>query len=319
MLQKKITFCLVFILFLCNIPVLSQERSLFIDNYLDPFITNPACTGAEVYPVVHLSVEKKWVGFTGSPSTFLLTGNYRIGKYGFYNPEGLLNKGPLQIKDRIGLGTAIFQENYGPISNMGGLLSYAYHLPVNNYSNLSFGMSFLMVRYSLNSSVLSPDQSNDEFLLTANASRFKVNLGTGVYYHSKSFFAGVSIIKILPGISGVNEPIKHQPGYFAIGGYRFSNDNSFSPELSVCVKKLSGESVIADLHSKLYIQRLNWLAVSYSTTRRINIQFGLRFYRMYYVGYNYGFSLNKIATYNNVSHEISLGINMGLFAKDKIQ
>ena len=316
---RKTILCAVVLLSLITMPTLSQDKSLFINDYLDPFITNPACTGVEGYQVVHLLAEKKWVGFTGSPSTFLLTGNYRIGRYDFYDPHGLLNKGPLKMKDRVGLGAAIFRENYGPLANTGGLLSYAYHLTLHHNSNLSFGMSFMAVRYTLATSMLNPDQLNDDYLLTGNDSRFRANFGAGVYYHTNSYFAGVSVNKLIPGISQVNDQPKEIPSYFVMGGYRFHREKFFSPEISCALKMLDGESMIADFHSKLYIQRSNWLAISYSTIKQFNVQFGVRFYRRFYLGYNYGFTANKMATYNNGSHEISLGINIGLFARDEIQ
>ncbi len=93
--MKKISVS--FLLFFCTLNLFSQEKSIFNNDYLDPFITNPGCTGAEYYPVARLSAEKQWLGFTGSPSTFLLSGNYRIGNYDFYDPKGFVNKVSIKI------------------------------------------------------------------------------------------------------------------------------------------------------------------------------------------------------------------------------
>ncbi len=224
------------------------------------------------------------------------------------------------MEDRIGLGAAIFQDNNGPLSNTGGILSYAYHMPVNNDSRLSFGLSINLIDYAINNSILKPDQSNDSYLLSGNNNTFKANMSTGVYFHSNSYFVGASINKFLPGISNVNETTKELPSYFVLGGYKFSKNNiTFNFEPSFEFKKLTGENVMIDIHAKLYIKRLNWIAFSYSTSQQMNIQFAINLYKMLYFGYNYGYTLTNIAPYNYGTQEISLGINLGLFGVEGIR
>jgi type IX secretion system PorP/SprF family membrane protein len=317
--KRNIVFTLI-LSTLCFINSFSQEQSIYINDYLNPSVINPACTGAEYYPVAHLSSKKQWLGFSGAPTTFLLSGNFRLGKYDFYDPKGFVNKGPLQLKDRVGIGAAIFQDNNGPLSNTGGILSYAYHVPVNRDSRLSFGMSAIMINYALKSSELKPDQMGDSYLLNGNNSIFTFNLGVGVYYHNNKYFTGISINKVLPGITDVNEPKDELPSFFVMGGYKFNrNSNSFNFEPSITLKKLGNEKLIADTHAKLYIKRLNWIAISYSTTQKMSFQFGLRIYKMAYIGYNFEYTLSNIATYNYGTHEISLGINLGLISVEGIR
>lgn len=316
--MNRIVSFILLIIFFEN--AFSQENSIYNNDYLDPFIINPACTGAENYPVAHLSVKKQWLGFSGSPSTYLLSGNYRIGEYDFYDPKGFVNKGPLQLKDRIGLGASIFKDNNGPLENTGGLISYAYHLPLKNNSKFSLGMSVIMAHYALNSSILKPNEINDSYLLTGNANIFRANLGFGVFYYNNTYFAGVSVNKFLPGISNVNESIKELPSYFVMGGYKFwKNNYAFNIEPSITLKKLRNENLIIDTHAKLYVKRLNWIAFSYSSSQKLNFQFGLKLYKMLYVGYDYEQNISNIASYNYGTHEISLGINLGLISIEGVR
>jgi type IX secretion system PorP/SprF family membrane protein len=312
--------CVLIIFILLSINSFSQENSIYNNDYLDPFITNPACTGAEYYPVAHLSIYKQWLGFKDSPSTYLLSGNFRIGNFDFYDPKKFINKGPLKLRDRVGLGAAIFNNTNGPLSTTGGYLSYAYHLPVNQNSRLSFGLSLLMTNYAMKSSILKPGQSDDNYLLSGNNSSFKANFGFGIYYYSTRYFTGLSINKLLPGISNVNDPLTETPSYFFIGGYKFfQNNNSFNFEPSIALKKIDNKGIIVDIHSKLYIKKLNWIALSYSTSQKIDIQFGFKLYKMVYFGYKYGYTLSDIAVYNYGTHEISLGINLGLIGVEGIR
>jgi len=298
----------------------SQESSIYEDYYLNPFIINPAITGAENYPVVNSSVRNQWLDFPGAPSTYLISANYRPGSYDFYDPKGFVNKGSLKLSDRVGLGAALFRDNNGPLSYTGALLSYAYHVPVNRYSRLSFGMSVIGGLYSMNSSMLKPDQMNDSYLFSGNGNIYRANVNLGVYYHNNTYFAGLSGNKILPDVTNVNTQMKEQPSIFIMGGYKFlKRKNNFNIEPSLTIKKIGNNNISVDLHGKLYIQRLNWIAVSYSTTGEINIQFGLRIYRMLYVGYNYEYTLGGIAAYNFGSQEICLGINLGLFGIESLR
>ena len=159
---KNKILILTFISIIC-INLFSQENSIYLNYYLNPFIINPAVTGTEEYPVAELSYKKQWLGITNAPGTIMISGNLGVGNYDFYNPKGFLNKGPLKIRDRVGLGAAFFTDNNGPLSYTGIILSYAYHVPINNLSRLSFGMSAIGGLNSLNTSMLKPDQSNDNY------------------------------------------------------------------------------------------------------------------------------------------------------------
>jgi type IX secretion system PorP/SprF family membrane protein len=313
MFYSKKQLCLAFLVSAICFHLYSQEQAVFNNSYLDPFLTNPAFTGKEFYPSMHLSVNKQWLSFPDSPGTLLLTGNIRIGQFGFYNPNGLVYKGPLKMYERVGIGGAFFYDTNGPLSTTGGILSYAYHMPVNSIAQLSLGMSVSFVHYALNSSALDPDQPEDDFLLTGNEDVNKANFGFGLLYHSDRYFTGVSAQRILPDIANVNGSVEKMPNYFFIAGYNFSGISSLiSYEPMLAIKMLGADNIIVDIHAKFYYNKLNWLALSYSTSKQVNFEFALRVYKKLYFGYKYGYSLTKIASYTKGIHEISLGINLGL-------
>jgi type IX secretion system PorP/SprF family membrane protein len=318
--KERLTYALLFFIFIQLQNLSSQEQSIYNNDYLDPFTTNPACTGSEYYPVAHLSIKKQWLGFTGSPTTEMLSGNFRIGKFDFYDPKGLVNKGPFKLKDRIGLGAAIYQDDNGPIRNSGGCLAYAYHLPINRFSRISVGMSIILTNYSFNKTVLKPDQYDDVLLFDDRHYNFNSNLGGGAYYYNENCFIGFSLIKIIKENSSKIEPPDDNTSYFAMGGYKFNkNDIYFNFEPSFNLKKIGNKATFVDFHAKLYIKSLNWFAISYSTYNQISAQFAMQIYRMTYIGYCYGYTISKIASYNYGIHEISIGINLGLVGIEGIK
>lgn len=290
-----------------------QEASVFSNYYLSPFIVNPAFTGLSYYPQAVLSARKQWAGIPDSPGTILLSGNYRIGTYDFYDPKGFVNKGNLKLQDRLGLGAAIYRDSNGPGENTGGVISYAYHTEINAKDELSFGMSVIGTYYSFNSSMLKPDQPDDPYLFTGNDNTFRLNFNIGALYHSSTYFVGISAAKILPDRYSVNDPVSMDPSFFLMGGYKHKINSLFSIEPSLTVKKLGSDGISVDIFSKLYVKRINWIALSYSTTGKVNFMFAVHLVKMVYAGYAYEYSLSNISRYTYGTHEIYLGINLGLF------
>jgi type IX secretion system PorP/SprF family membrane protein len=312
---QGILLCLLIsgLLVFIQIPAAGQEASVFSNYYLSPFIVNPAFTGSSYYPQAVLSTRKQWVGIPDSPGTILLSGNYRIGTYDFYDPKGFVNKGTLKLKDRIGLGVALYRDKNGPSENTGGIFSYAYHSQINARDELSFGMSVIGTYYSFNTSILEPDQPDDPYLLSGNENKFRVNFNLGALFHSSTYYVGISAAKILPDHYSVNDPVEMQPSFFLMGGYKYKINSYFSIEPSLTVKKLGSKGFSADIFSKLYVKNTNWIALSYSTSGKINFMFGVHLIKMVYAGYAYEYSLSKISKYTYGTHEIYLGINLGLY------
>jgi type IX secretion system PorP/SprF family membrane protein len=310
---------LLMVMLTFEIDLCCQETSIYHNYYLSPFIINPAISGSENYPVMEVSIKKQWAGIINAPSTILLAGSFRIGNYGFYDPNGFVNKGFLDLKDRVGIGAAVFGDQNGPSRTVGGILSYAYHIPVNLKARLSFGLSLSGTYYSFNSSILKPDNQDDSYLLTGNNSRGRANFNFGTYYYNNIYFIGASATKILPDITIISSEVRELPSFFLYGGYKFLSNRPTNLEQSITIKEIGCDKLSVDFLTKLYFQRLNWVALSYSTTGRINILLGMHVIKMLYVGYNYEYTLSKIASYNYGSHEICLGINLGLIEVEGIK
>lgn len=292
---------------------IAQENSIYKQYYLSPFIINPAFTGLNYYPGALLSVKRQWVGIQESPGTYLLSGNYRIGSYDFYDPKGFVNKGALKLKDRIGLGTALYNHNYGPESLLGGNISYAYHVPVSRKYELSFGISALANYHSLHSHMLKPDQPDDPYLLNGNDPVFRMNFNLGILLHSNNNYIGVSAVKLLPDAAAVNESNQFQPSYFLMAGQKFKINSALIFEPSITAKKLGDEPISADFWAKLYVNRLHWTSISYSTSGNVNIILAIHLIKMVHAGYSYEYTLSKMGKYNYGTHSVFLGINLGLF------
>lgn len=307
-MQREIG-AIIFACFLQN--SFSQEKSITNQAYIDPFLINPACAGSEIFTIVRLSVDKHLTGFSESPATMTLTGNTRAGSKEFYTSKGLVNKNKIKIDDRVGLGGNLYYDKNGPLNNVGGMLAYAHHIPVNRISALSLGLAVNMMNKSLNMSELEPQELNDEYLFNEQYEYFQVSFGLGAYYYTKQFFTGISVINLLPVSGNGNSFPAKSPSYFVITGYKF-NGRILEFEPSVIINKLSGENLNFSIFTRIYYLRYNWVSLSYNAQGYADIMAALKLYNSFYLGYNYVYTLGRIVSYNYGSHRISLGINLGL-------
>lgn len=309
---KSAKIYIIIILLLAYGKLSAQEYSLYQDSYLNPFIINPAVAGSEVYAIADCSVKKQWVGFTNPPETYSISVNSRLGRHDFYNRKGLVKR-RLKPGNQIGVGASIFKDNNGPLSSTGGLISYSYHFPVNDNSYLSLGASVSGIYYSFNSLLLDPDQPDDMYLLNENENTFRPNFTVGVYFYNYRYYFGLSSAKIFPDINQVNDAVELTPAFFLIGGYKLMAENDFiNIEPSLIIKTNTVEGFSADIYTKLYLKKLNWIALSYGTSGKLRFLFALRLNKKVYAGYNYEYFISDISRYSYGSHELHVGVNLGL-------
>jgi len=310
---RRILFQAVAVI-LFGVSLNAQEQSIYQDYYLHPFLINPAFTGMFNYPVAELSAKKQWLGIPDSPSTFTLSGNYRIGTYDFYDPKGLLNTGPLELKNRMGLGLAFVHDRNGPLGYSGGVLSYAYHFPVKQGTEMSLGMAFTGSYFTFDEGTLRPVQPDDALLYSDNRNQFRYNFNLGTSIHSTTYYIGLSVLKILHDRSENNNEVGFASSFYLTGGYKFNIGKQLILEPAATVKKVYTEPVSVDLFSKLYYKRFNWISLSYGSSGKLSCMLGIRLYDHLYAGYVFEYSLSSIARYNFASHQISIGLNLGLFS-----
>jgi type IX secretion system PorP/SprF family membrane protein len=288
----------------------AQDYPVFKEYYLSPFTVNPAFTGKDFYPEMILSVKKQWLGIPDAPVTSFLSAQYRIGKYDFYDPKGLLNKGPLKIKERIGLGAALYHDVNGPDRYTGGNISYAFHSSLRNNMELSLGISVTASSYSFKSEILNPDQPDDPYLINGNENLFKMNFNIGTLLTFRKGFIGLSAARILKDIKHVNDNNIFQPGYFLMMGKTFVLSKNLSLVPSLTLKKIGTESLQADIFTKLYIKKYHWIALSAESTGNLDFTMSIHALRTINIGYSYEYTVSKIAQYNFGSHHLFIIVNL---------
>lgn len=105
-----------------SIDVKAQLNPLSSQYFLNQYQVNPAYAGLNDGLNVNLNYRKQWSNIPGSPSTQNITADYKMNK--------------------VGLGVNVYNEKAGSLQRTKAMVSYAYHLPLNNDNQrLNFGAS----------------------------------------------------------------------------------------------------------------------------------------------------------------------------------
>ena len=211
-------------------------------------------------------------------------------------------------------------EKDGPLNYVNGTLTYSYFVPFNNAATqLSFGISAQFQSYSVNMGMLDPLHDNDPELMKLNDKKFVPEAGFGVYLHDDQFFVGLSVNDLLLSDLPLNDNdvTKNKRDYFFLTGYKFFLKR-FELEPAVFIAKINDTPLYTFTRLKLYYMNYNWFAVSHRSTGTLMVSAGLRL-RRFYLAYGYEHSVSKMMKYFEGSHEIMLGINIGLYKVEGIR
>src|SRR5690554_3159577 len=118
--MKKIIISGLLLLFFAT--VYAQQRPQYTQYMINPYVLNPAVAGIEDYIDIRAGYRNQWVGFSGAPRTFYLSGHTPIGRDKCINSRVKNTSGGYH-----GIGAYISGDKTGPSSRTTINISYAYH------------------------------------------------------------------------------------------------------------------------------------------------------------------------------------------------
>ncbi|HYK76386.1 MAG TPA: PorP/SprF family type IX secretion system membrane protein [Daejeonella sp.] len=161
----KKTFSLFMVIGLTALcaPVHAQLNPLGSTYYQNEYLYNPAMAGIDNNLKLNAAVRAQWTNIEGAPLSQALTADY-----GF--------------STKVGLGLMLHSEQLGVFQRSRAMLSYAYHLPLNDeVSKLNFGLSMgLMHKWIDHAKVIGDD--SDENINTFNNRPTSLDFDFGVAY-----------------------------------------------------------------------------------------------------------------------------------------
>lgn len=278
----------------------AQYDAMFSQYMFNEVAINPAYAGSKGAMSATLLHRQQWVNFPGRPVTT---------SFSLHGP---------MMGDKMGAGLTVLNDRIGVLNRNLIYASYAYRLKLNKNSNLSFGLmtgidnqvnkySNLKISDAAGNVIADPNFTQSTPNLTA------FNFGSGVYFNTKTFYAGLSVPRMLDNYGRFNyagqaykvtklEAYKFT--YYFVIGNLFKLNDDLKLRANAMIKAVQNAPAQLDLGANLLIDNIVWAGLSYRSNSALTLLLGVQANKQLLVSYNFDYGLNSIQKYSQGSHEI---------------
>lgn len=298
-------FCLlIFGVFLVAGPLQAQQDPEYTHYMFNGMAFNPAYAGSRGALSSTLLLRKQWVQLEGAPQT---------GSFSLHAPSG---------NERHGFGLSVIHDRLGVTRQNFATLSYAYRLPLGP-GMLALGLrggvtQFTNMYSKINT--INVDPSNPG----VDVSTWLPRAGTGLFYSTERFYLGLSAPNILAGRyfrysnqTAIELATEQRVHYFGTVGAVFPLGENIDFKPSVVAKYVQNSPLEFDLNANLLLKKQFWVGAGYRTGDALMFMLEYISLNGWRLGYSYDYTLTRLGQVNTGSHELLLGLDLGL-TKSKI-
>jgi type IX secretion system PorP/SprF family membrane protein len=292
----------------------AQQGIQFSQYSFTGLAVNPAYAGYKEDWTLNMVSRLQWTGIDGAPRT------------GAVSIDGLTD----DIRKNKGLGLVIIADQLGPQTTSTAYVNYAYRLRLDagDTQRLSFGLGVGASQYVVDYSKFAATDSGDPQLgTTGSISKFSPDFRFGIFYTSPSFYLGASAVNLFAdaGFKDNLAVIREERNFYVTTGYLMPINPNLDWKPSILIKEDFKGPTNLDLSTNFLINRVLWLGATYRTGvksfSKTALQTNLSNYdavvgmAQFYinprfrVGYSYDYNVSKLATTQNGTHELSIGIS----------
>jgi len=285
---------LAFVIPMVSLAQQDEQSSMYIFN---PLLFNPAYAGSKNDIQAVAVARSQWIGMKGAPQSQFLSVH-----------------SPIKFRN-MALGLHLSNDKIGARARTSAYLDYAYTVQLGNDRKLNFGISAGGDQISVDYSKLyALDPTDPQYL--ASLSQFKFNGGGGVYYHSKRFYAGFSIPRMVQAklyegsvlLSGAY--VKRH--YFLTAGYVIPLNSVIDLKTSFLLKMVQNAPVTVDLNANVFFYKKFWFGGMYRYNESVGLNAAYQLKESLMFGYSFDFPINGLSTVRNFgSHEVMLSYQFG--------
>lgn len=287
-----------------------QQLPQFSQYIFNGLHVNPGYAGYKGEPYLQTTYRSQWVTFPGAPKTFTVTADLAA------------NEGTM------GFGFSLLSDQLGATSTTGGLLTYAYRIQTGSRSHLGLGVSAGFSQYSIDGSMLDPNDYPDSEIPMGKINLLAPNLNSGLFFHTPHFYAGFSVYNMIGKKALEQEDIAlayHDFHYYLTAGAMIELSETVGFKPSFLIKEVKGAPTNYDLNAMFLFYDRIWLGGSYRSNMKIwndNLEANLSNRNAVAavleifatdrlrIGYAYDHNLNVLQDYRSNSHEFSVGYYM---------
>jgi type IX secretion system PorP/SprF family membrane protein len=296
----------------------AQQLPLLNHYIYNPYLYNPARTGQADFGTASLHFKKQWTAMPNSPFS---------GAVSLESPLKTKNLG------NMGIGGMLYVDQMHITTNVGGMASYAYHIPFEKGKGYKHGLSaglslgFIHQRFNYPDAVV--ENPNDNQLLPSESSGTSFDFSAGLDYQWKGLHVGVSMLQGLNTglrlLDGREEDIKYvnTRQWLVSASYK----HMFGPEeknhkiylMPVFMGRII-ENVPFQAEGNIIvgIDGMGWLGVGYrssnntTATSSFDITLGVEIKKQFIFAYTFGIGVDGNLNANmGTQHEFMLAYRFG--------
>ncbi len=281
---------------MCTVSLQAQQLPQISQRMTDILIYNPAYVGVPDNPEILLHHRSQWLGFSGAPTTQLLSYN---GKF----------------KGNMGLGGYIVNDITGPTRRITFNANYAYHLEFENFQ-LALGLAATVMQYGIDGNKITIKDQTDVSIQQGISDRaWKPDASFGVYLYAPKYFVGVSAmqligskVKLYNGDFKGEVPLANH--FYITSGYHidFEEELVFTP--SFMFNTTIGSPSQIDFNVKIdYLDKVLG-GITYRYNDAVVLMGGIKIKEQFSIIYSYDIVTSNLRKYNSGSHEIILSFTI---------
>ncbi|HVI46243.1 MAG TPA: type IX secretion system membrane protein PorP/SprF [Chitinophaga sp.] len=296
----------------------AQQNVQFSQYVFNMLSVNPAYAGYKGDWYLNGVYRHQWVNFPGAPQT------------GAVSIDGLTGA----RDERVGVGAQLTVDKLGPQEILSAYGFYSYRIPLDEEDTrrLCIGLGGGITQYSIDGTALKYVDDLDQAIPLGKTSQIIPDARFGVYYYTPKFYVGAAVMDLFSLYTdnsryywgGYNyKTIRKTQHLYVNAGYLFDLSENLKLKPSIMWKEdFKGPSNF-DFTAFLLIAEKLWIGGSYRTGVKLWSKPALdkeleqldaasamvEFYAtpQLRIGYAYDITINKLASYQQGSHEISVG------------
>lgn len=290
------TIIYLFLGFLLALPfgMFAQQEPQYTQYMYNTQIINPAYSGNREMLSLGLLYRSQWVGIEGAPKTATFTINSAIGK-----------------RRNMGLGFSVIHDEIGPATQTDVAIDYAYAIPVDQNTRLSFGLKGGFDVLDVDFTKLDIFNPNDPIYQQNIDNRWQPKIGVGMYLNTDHWYAGVSVPNMLEtkhyntsNNSNMQAVASERMHLYLIGGYVFDLSYSLQFKPTTMMKMVKGAPLQWDVSANFIFDQKLTLGASWRWDASLAAMAGFQVSPSIFVGVGYDYQLTELQKHTDGSYEI---------------
>ena len=291
---------------LTTLQSFAQQDPVYSLYMFNPLGVNPGYAGSREVLSGVLIHRSQWVGFDGAPTT-----------------QAFAVNSPLKNKN-MGVGLQVVNDAIGPKNVITATGIYAYRLKIGN-GRLAFGLKGGIQNYAYDWAKIEYKDAQDEIPNNAAGSFIIPTFDFGVYYNTRTFYAGVAIdhinqsqYNVSSSLSNNENPAKVYSHITATAGKAFTLNSNLVLKSSILARGSGVGNGNIDINGSLLIKQALTLGLTLTTRSSIILLSEYNISKNFRIGYAYDHNFSDLTNSAGAgSHEIFIGYDLSLF-KSKV-